>query len=167
MTNDPNRSGKRDVVPRYSDPFSALRAEMDSLFDSFIGGLPAFSGMFGASGGRNFTLTPHVDVRETDKEIVVEAELPGIDEKHISLAIQDGVLTIRGEKRFEHDEEKENYRTMEHRYGSFQRSLRLPDLVDEDKVEASFDNGVLKVSLPKRPEAIGRQRAIPIKKGSG
>ena len=129
------------------------------------GGLPAFSGMFGASGGRNFKLTPHVDVRETDKEIVVEAELPGIDEKDISLAIQDGVLTIRGEKRFEHDEEKENYRMMERRYGSFQRSLRLPESVDDDKVEASFDNGVLKVSLPKRPEAIGKQRTIPIKKG--
>lgn len=165
MTNDPDRSSKRDVAPRYSDPFSALRAEMDSLFDSFMGGLPTFSGIFGASGGRNFTLTPHVDVRETDKEIVVEAELPGIDEKDISLAIQDGVLTIRGEKRFEHDEEKENYRMMERRYGSFQRSLRLPDSVDDDKVEASFDNGVLKVSLPKRPEAIGKQRTIPIKKG--
>jgi HSP20 family protein len=56
---------------------------------------------------------------------------------------------------------------MERRYGSFQRSLRLPDLVDEDKVDSSFDNGVLKVSLPKRPEAIGRQRTIPIKKGLG
>jgi HSP20 family protein len=136
---------------------------MDSLFDSFMGRLPAFSGVFGTSGGRGFTLTPHVDVRETDKEIVVEAELPGIDQKDISLALQDGVLTIRGEKKHEHDEEKENYRMMERRYGSFQRSLRLPDTVDEDRVEASFDNGVLKVSLPKRPEAIGKQRSIPIR----
>src|SRR4026207_1885450 len=85
---------------------------MDSLFDSFMGGLPAFSGMLGTSGGRGFTLTPHMDVRETDKEIVVEAELPGIDEKDISLALQDGVLTIRGEKKHEHDEEKENFRMM-------------------------------------------------------
>ena len=110
MADDPKRSRKRDVAPRYSDPFSALRAEMDSLFDSFIGGLPAFSGMFGSSGGRGFALTPHVDVTETDKEIVVEAELPGIDEKDVSLALQDGVLTIRGEKKHERDEEKENYR---------------------------------------------------------
>ena len=86
----------------------------------------------------------HLDVTETDKEIVVEAELPGIDEKDVSLALQDGVLTIRGEKKHEHDEEKENYRVMERRYGSFQRSVRLPDTVDEDKVEASFNNGVLK-----------------------
>ena len=94
--------------------------------------------MFGSSEGRGF---PHVDVKETDKEIVVEAELPGMDEKDISLALQDGVLTIRGEKNHEYDEEKENYRVMERRYGSFQRSLRLPDAVDEDKVEASFGKG--------------------------
>ena len=96
---------------------------------------------------------------------MVEAELPGIDEKDVSLALQDGVLTIRGEKKHEHDEEKEGYRMTERRYGSFQRSVRLPDTVDEDKVEASFNNGVLKVSLPKRPEAVGKQRTIPIKKG--
>jgi HSP20 family protein len=165
MTNDPNKSSKRSVAPRYSDPFSALRAEMDSLFDSFIGGLPAFSEMFGSSGGRGFALTPHMDVKDTDKEIVVETELPGIDEKDVSLSLQDGVLTIRGEKKHERDEEKENYRTMERRYGSFQRSVQLPDTVDEDKVEATFINGVLKVSLPKRPEAIGKARTIAIKKG--
>ena len=165
MADDPKRSSKRDVAPRYSDPFSALRAEMDSLFDSFMGGLPAFSGMFGSSGGRGFALAPHMDVTETDKEIVVEAEIPGIDEKNVSLALRDGVLTIRGEKKHEHDEEKENYRMTERRYGSFQRSVQLPDTVDEDKVEATFNNGVLKVSLPKRPDAIGKQRKIPIKKG--
>ena len=165
MTNDRDRSGKKDAAPRYSDPLSALKSEMDSLVDSFIGGLPAFTGMFGTSGGRSFSPTPHMDVKETDKEIVVEAELPGIDDKDISLSLQDGVLTIRGEKKLARDEEKENYRMMERRHGSFQRSVRLPDTVDEDKVEASFDNGVLKVSLPKRPEAIGKQRTIPIKKG--
>jgi HSP20 family protein len=164
MTNDPDRSSRKDLAPRFSDPFSALRAEVDSLFDTFMGGLPAFSGMFGASGGRGFTLTPHVDVRETDKEIVVEAELPGIEEKDISLDLKDGVLTIRGEKKHEYDEKKENYRVMERRYGSFQRSLRLPDTLDQDKVEANFDNGVLKINVPKRPEAIGKQRTIPITK---
>jgi HSP20 family protein len=164
MIDDPNKPSKKDIAQRYSDPFSALRAEMDSLFDSFMGGLPAFPRMFGTSGDRAFALTPHMDVKETDKEIVVEAELPGIDEKDLSLALQDGVLTIRGEKKHEHDEEKENYRLMERRYGSFQRSMRLPDSVDEEKVEASFNNGVLKVSLPKRPEAVGKQRTIAIKK---
>jgi len=163
MTDDP--TGKRDVAPRYSDPFSVLRAEMDSLFDSFMSGLPAFPGMSGTSGGPGFALSPQVDVRETEKEIVVEAELPGIDEKDVSLSLQDGILTIRGEKKYTHDQEKENYRMMERRYGSFQRSLRLPDTVDEDKVEASFDKGVLKISLPKWPETIGKERKIPITKG--
>ena len=164
MTNEPDRSGKKDLAPRYSDPFGALRAEMDSLFDSFMGGLPAFTGMLGTGTGRGFPLTAHMDVKETDKEIVVEAELPGIDDKDISLSLQDGILTIKGEKKLERDEEKENHRMMERRHGSFQRSVRLPDTVDEDKVEASFNNGVLKVSLPKRPEAIGKQRTIPIKR---
>jgi HSP20 family protein len=164
MTNEPDRSGKKDLAPRYSDPFGALRAEMDSLFDSFMGGLPAFTGMLGTGTGRGFPLTAHMDVKETDKEIVVEAELPGIDDKDISLSLQDGILTIKGEKKLERDEEKGNYRMMERRHGSFQRSVRLPDTVDENKVEASFNNGVLKVSLPKRPEAIGKQRTIPIKR---
>src|SRR6478672_3584299 len=122
MTNDPDKSSKRDLAPRYSDPFSALRAEMDNLFDSFMGGLPAFSGMFRTSRDRGFSLASHIDVRESDKGLVLEAELPGINEKDISLDLQDGVLTIRAEKKHEHDEEKENYRVMERRYGSFQRS---------------------------------------------
>lgn len=154
----------RQVAPRYSDPFGTLRSEMDRLFDTFMGGLPTFPSMFGPSGGRGLALTPNLDVKETDKEIVVEAELPGLEEKDISLTMQNGVLTIQGEKRLEYNEEKENYHVMERRYGSFQRSLRVPDTVDEGKVEARFDKGVLKVTLPKRPEAGGAQRKIEIKK---
>ena len=154
----------RQVAPRYSDPFGTLRSEMDRLFDTFTDGLPTFPSMFGPSGGRGLALTPNLDVKETDKEIVVEAELPGLEEKDISLTMQNGVLTIQGEKRLEYNEEKENYHVMERRYGSFQRSLRVPDTVDEGKVEARFDNGVLKVTLPKRPEAGDEQRKIEIKK---
>ena len=160
MTDDPNKSRKRDVA----NPFSALKAEVDSLFDSFIGGLPAFSGMFGSSGGRGFALTPHMDVTETDNEIVVEAELPGIDEKEVSLSLQDGVLTIRGEKKHERDEEKENYRMMERRYGSFQRSFAVPDGVDTDKIEAHFKNGVLTITLPKTVQAQKNEKKIAIQK---
>ena len=120
MANNPDRSGKKNIESLYLDPFSAFRAEMDSLFDSFMGGLPAFTGMLGTGAGRSVPLAAHMDVKETDKEIVVEAELPGMDDKDISLSLQDGILTIKGEKKLERDEKKENYRMMERRYGSFQ-----------------------------------------------
>jgi HSP20 family protein len=129
-----------------------------------MGGLPTFPSMFGPSGARGFGLTPSMDVKETDKEITIEAELPGLDEEDVSLTIQNGVLTIEGEKKLEHEEDKEDYHVMERRYGSFQRSLRIPDTVNEDKIEARFDKGVLKVVLPKRPEAASEQRKIEIKK---
>ena len=105
-------------------------------------------------------LVPNMDVKETDKEIVIEAELPGMEEKDVSLTLQEGVLTVQGEKKIEYDEDKENYHMMERR-----SSLRLPDTVDEDKVEARFENGVLRITLPKRPEAGGAQRKIEIKTG--
>ena len=154
----------RQVAPRYSDPFGTLRSEMDRLFDSFMGGLPTFPSMFGAGGTRAFALSPSMDVKETDKEIVVETELPGLEEKDISLTVHNGILTIQGEKKLDYDEEKENYHVMERRYGSFQRSLRLPETVDDTKIDARFDNGVLKVTLPKRPELTREQRKIAIKK---
>jgi HSP20 family protein len=80
--------------------------------------------------------------------------------------MQNGVLTIEGEKKLEHEEEKENYHVMERRYGGFQRSLRIPDTVNEDKIEARFDKGVLKVVLPKRPEVAAEHRKIEIPVGA-
>src|SRR5262249_19662077 len=100
-----------------------------------MGGLPAFTDMLGTGAGRSVPLAAHMDVKETDKEIVVEAELPGIDDKDISLSLQDGILTIKGEKKLERDEETENYRMMERRYGSFQRSVRLPDTAMRTKLK--------------------------------
>src|SRR5262249_51352223 len=148
MSKDPEKPSRGEIAPKYSDPFGALRSEMDRLFDSFMGGLPTFPSMFGPSGTRGSALMPSMDVKETDKEITIAAELPGLDEKDVSLTIQNGVLTIEGEKRLEHEEEKENYHVMERRYGVFQRSLRIPDTVNEGKIEARFDKGVLKVVLP-------------------
>jgi HSP20 family protein len=169
MAKEIERSGKGgEVAPRYSDPFGSLRTEMDRLFDSFLGGgLPTFPSVFTGGLGRGSMLVPNMDVKETDKEIIIEAELPGMQEKDVSLTLQEGVLTVQGEKNVEHDETKENYHMMERRYGSFQRSLRLPDTVDENKVEARFENGVLRVTLPKRPEAAREHRRIEIKTGKG
>jgi HSP20 family protein len=165
MVDELERSGRREVAPRYTDPVGTLRSEMDRLFDTFLGGaLPTFPSLFGPGVGRGATLMPRMDVRETDKEIIIEAELPGLEEKDISLTLQNGILTVGGEKKSRYDEEKENYRVMERSYGSFQRSLRVPDTVDEDKVAAHFENGILKVTLPKRPELVGSPRKIEIKK---
>ncbi len=147
---------------RYPDQFQAFRSEVDRLFDSFLGGVPALATLrqaFPAAQG----VTPTLDVKETDKEVVVKADLPGIDEKDINLTIHDGVLSLRGEKKSERNDERENYHIMERSYGSFQRAIRLPETVNEDQAEARFEKGVLTVRLPKRPEMVKEQKKIQIK----
>ena len=150
-------------VQRYVDPFSAMRAEMDRVFDSFLGrSLWRFPAL--ARADDSDVVTPSIDVRETETEFVVEAELPGMDEKDVSVTLNNGVLTLKGEKKSEREEKQDDYHLMERSYGSFQRSFRLADAVDPDKVKASFDKGVLKVSMPKRPEAVKAEKRIPIGK---
>ena len=102
---------------------------------------------------------PNVDIKESDKAVTLTAELPGIDEKDVDLSVRDGMLTLKGEKKYEHEEEKEDIHMVERRYGSFQRSFRLPDTVNADKIDAKFDKGVLRVVMPKTAQA-----ASPVKK---
>ncbi len=147
---------------RYLDPFQTFRSEMDRLFDDFLGGLPAFSNLRQSFPAAQ-VLTPALDVKETEKELVVRADLPGIDGKDVHLTLQNGVLTMQGEKKNEHKDERENYHLVERSYGSFQRSIRLPETIDEDKVEARFDKGVLTITLPKRPGMVKTQKKIEIK----
>ena len=152
-------------VSRYRDPFAEMRSEMDRLFDTFLGrsffGRPAPSG----SAEPATTLAPNVDIRENDKEIIVEAELPGIDEKDIQVAVRDGVLSLKGEKKSERDEKKDTYHVIERSYGSFERSFALPDSADQDQIKADFNKGVLRVVVPKRAEAAKAEKKIPIGKG--
>ncbi|MGO8954401.1 MAG: Hsp20/alpha crystallin family protein [Rhodomicrobium sp.] len=163
MADDVTGKGQGGRLPsRYSDQFQTFRSEMDRLFDSFLTGMPSLTNLrqaFPAAQG----LTPAWDVKETEKELVVKADLPGIDEKDIQLTIHDGVLSIRGEKKSERTDERENYHFMERSFGSFQRAIRLPETVDEDKVQANFDKGVLTVTLPKRPEMVKAEKKIEIK----
>lgn len=158
----PERGGP--PASRSLDPLSSMRADMERLFDSYFGHgfgrLPALSRL-----GFGDVNSPSTDLRETDKEFVVEAELPGMDEKDVNVTLTNGVLTIKGEKKSEREEKKDDYHLMERSYGSFHRSFRLGDSVDPDKVTASFEKGVLKVSLPKRPEAAPAEKKIPIGKG--
>ena len=92
---------------------------------------------------------PPVDVSETEKELLLRAELPGMDKKDIEITLSDGLLTISGEKKNEHEEKKENYHRVESRYGSFRRTLRLPTDIESDKIDANYKDGVLKVTIPK------------------
>jgi HSP20 family protein len=117
------------------------------------------------SGEISWGKVPAVDVAETAKGYEITAELPGIEEKNVEVKYADGTLSIKGEKKDEREEKKENYYLSERNYGSFQRSFRVPDGVDTDKVEASFKNGVLTVMLPKTPEAQKKEKRIEIKQG--
>jgi HSP20 family protein len=163
MADDVTSKGQGGRLPsRYQDPFQSFRAEMDRLFDSFLGGVPSLTSLRqGISGAQ--VMTPTLDVKENEKEIVVKADLPGMDEKDVNLTVHNGVLSLRGEKKSEHTDERENYHVMERSYGSFQRSIRLPDTIDEDKAQARFDKGVLTITLPKRPETVSAQKKIEIK----
>jgi HSP20 family protein len=143
------------------DIFSAMRDEMDRMFERFEHGWPRWPALFRRNG--DFAVL-NLDVREDTNSIVVEAELPGVDEKDVSVTLANGMLTIKGEKKHEKEEKGESYYLTERSFGSFQRAIRLPDTVDDAKVEAKFDKGVLKVTAAKKPEAIKAERKIEIKK---
>lgn len=141
---------------------TSLHREIDKVFNDFHRGfgLPK-TWPVGESG-----FSPSLDVVETDKSIEVTTELPGVAEADVEVTIVDDVLTIRGEKKAEKKEEKSDYRMVERSYGSFQRSLRLPFQTDADKIDAQFKDGVLKVVLPKPPEAETKTKKVAIKTGS-
>ena len=135
--------GRDRNVTRQENPFMSLQREIDRLFDDFTRGFPAFS-----SAGVGEML-PNIDVTETDKQIEITAELPGLEEKDVQVNIADNVLTIRGEKKAEKEEKDKTYRLVERSYGSFMRSLELPEGVNADAIKASIEKGVLKVTVPK------------------
>jgi len=139
-----------------SHPLLSLHREVNRLFDDVFRGLatPAF-GSF--QSGLSW---PHVELRETENEIGVTAELPGLDEKDIEITIEEGALTLSGEKRSEHDDKDRHY--SERSYGRFERRIGLPQGIDRDKVSATFKNGVLTVNLPKTEAANENIRRIPI-----
>lgn len=137
-------------TPGGSDPFLSLHREMNRLFDDVLRGtgLPAPTGNQGQGRVGNF-VNASMNVSETESEIRITAELPGVTEQDIDVSLDDDVLTIRGEKKFERTDDKENFHFVERSYGTFQRSLRLPFPVDPERVQASFENGVLTVTVPK------------------
>jgi HSP20 family protein len=130
----------RSVTRLQSNPFSVLQQEIDRLFDGFSQNFREFPPR---------DMMPKMDVGETDKEIEITAELPGLEEKDIQLNLADNVLTIRGEKKNEREETKRDYHLVERSYGSFTRAVQLPDGVNGDGIKAVMAKGVLKVTVPK------------------
>jgi HSP20 family protein len=104
--------------------------------------------------------SPAVDIYETEGEIVVQAELPGMDRKDISLNLENNVLTIRGDRQFKKETKEDNYHRIERSYGGFSRSFSIPTTVDEDKIRADYKDGVLRIALPKKEQARPKQIQI-------
>ncbi len=151
---------KRNVPVRreeYSDPFMALQREMNRMFDNFFEDFGLTRWDETSSG-----FYPQIDVKETDKEFQVIAELPGLDEKDIDISLSDDVLILRGEKRLEKEEKESNFYRMERSYGAFHRAIPLPAEVDTQHVEAVYKKGVLTVHLPKKPEAQRKVKKIAV-----
>ncbi len=143
--------------PAGGDMFSSLQREIDRVFSDFNRGVPAMGDF------RKNALGFKVNVAETDKALEVSAEIPGVDAKDIDVQLKDGVLTIKGEKKEEKDEKQKDWHVTERSYGMFERSFSLPADVDTAKVEAAFDKGVLKVTLPKLAAAQAKVQKIEVK----
>lgn len=147
-------------------PFWDLRREIDNLFDNFFpGAFPSLGrGFLAGPFERLGELAPSLDIAETDASYEVSAELPGMAEDDIEVSVANGMLTLKGEKREEKEEKKKNYYLSERRFGAVRRSISLPEGVDEEKITAKFDKGVLTVTLPKSPEAQKTARKIRVGK---
>lgn len=143
------------------DPFRdmiTLRERMNRLFEDFFASRGEEQDLLAGSW------TPSVDIYETEHEVVLTAELPGMDEKDIEIKVEDNTLTISGERRMEKEIKEENYHRIERAYGSFCRSFTLPNYVDQDKISAEYDNGILKITMPKKPEL--KPRKVKVLKAS-
>ncbi len=145
------------LVPtiRRSEAPSKLWPETTRFFEDFFNDFP-----FSASLQTRDHWMPAVDILEKDGNLVVRAELPGMEEKDIDLKLEGNVLTLKGERKMEKDEKNSNYHRVESFYGSFSRSFTLPDTVDRDKIKAEYKNGVLSITIPQKPEV--RPREIPV-----
>lgn len=139
------------------NPLLSLHRDVNRLFDDVFRGfsLPAFGG-----GGNRAVGWPSLGLNESDSEIRIRAELPGMEEKDVEILVEDGVLTLRGEKKSDTEDKERGY--SEHYYGRFERQVALPRGVEQDKAKANFKNGVLTITVPKSKEAIESTRRIPI-----
>jgi HSP20 family protein len=150
----PSLFGRRPRSLDFGDAISALQRDIEQVLDDF--------GRVGLRRGGAGTLTPRLDVTETADELVIEAELPGIDPKDVDVDLEGDVLTISGEKKIDREDKSKGYHMVERAYGSFERSVALPFRADPDQIKATFDKGVLRISMPKPPEAKVEKKKITV-----
>jgi HSP20 family protein len=141
----------------------SLQDRMNRLFhESYRGAAP------GAANEEDWALggswAPAVDIYEQEGNIVLKAELPGIDSKDVDIRLENNVLTLRGERKLDEEVKRDNYHRVERAYGTFTRSFTLPTVVDQEKIKAEYKDGVLRVTLPKREEAKPKQISIAVTK---
>lgn len=149
-------AGKDDDLSFYS-----LQRQMNSLFDDFFTGFDVAPR--GLASGKFGSFMPSLDVKESDKEFTIRAELPGVEEKDIEVTVTDEAVTIKGEKKEEKEDKGKNYYYMERSYGSFNRVIPLSTETDANKAEAGFKNGVLNITIPKSQSAKAKGTKVPIK----
>ena len=156
-----NKREEKGLATAEEHPLGRLREEMDHLFERFWREpwSSEFADIMPAGAGLGLRL----NLAESENDVTVTAEVPGVDPKDVEIKVTEGLLTIHGEKKHEKEEKKRNYHYRERSYGSFHRSIRLPSTVDSNKVDASYKNGVLTVTLQKRPEA--KPKRIAVKTG--
>ena len=144
------------------DPFERLHRHIDELLSNTW-----LSRTWPVAAAGSGVVVPSIDVTEDDRQIVATAELPGLEEKDVEVTLADNVLTIRGEKKSEHEEkdEKKNYHLLERSYGSFRRAIAFDSEIDAKAVKATFDKGVLKVVLPKSAQQPAKSTRIEIGRG--
>ena len=139
------------------DPFrdlNVLQDRMNRLFDD------AGRGWRADEPAATTTWSPAVDIFETENEIVVKAEVPGVDRKDITLNLENNVLTLKGERKFEKETKEENYHRIERAYGGFSRAFSIPATVDEEKIRADYHEGILTIALPKKEQVKPKQIRI-------
>jgi len=155
---DTDRTTPRPPVPS-ANPFTSLQREVERVFEDFSHGWP-----FRAAPGSG-SLSPRVDMKETDGKIEITAELPGLEEGDIDVSVTGRTVRITGEKKTEVKREEGDYHLMERSYGRFARTLALPFAPEADKVEAEFRNGVLRLDIPKPAGLTAETRKIAIRQG--
>jgi HSP20 family protein len=138
---------------------TSLQTEMNRLFNTFF---DSPSGGGGGNGGALRRWLPPMDLVETDDHFVLRADLPGLSEDEVGIEFEDGVLTVAGERKAEHEDKKEGFYRVERSFGQFRRSLTLPEGVDADGITANFDKGVLEVRIPKPEQRKPRKVAIQV-----